>query len=179
MESEKSESLLKVPGQKIFQSSFSLKMHMPDPFPGQIIKIPPTEPDRFFRPSINGLDLCDFQSLYVPRNMNLDLRHLYKLFELQPEPKKLLEETRTDSHQKNKWFMDDLDTKSKIGPIFNGVGDDEDYDLILQYSGKNTFKDHLIRKPQSSTGMKKKEVSQKNENTRTLEEKIKVKSKVG
>lgn len=131
MESSQSENLLKIPGTKIFQSSFTLKTNIPDPFPGPILMIPPSDPQRLQRPRITGLDLSHVSPLYIPRNMHVPLRDLYKLFELKPDVKdtELQEDLfeKTDQHEINKLLGEDLSWT-------------EENDMILTHSGKKTLR---------------------------------------
>jgi hypothetical protein len=137
MESSQSENLLKIPGAKIFQSSFKLKTNVPDPFPGPILMIPPSDPQRLQRPEITGLDLSHVSPLYIPRNMHIPLGDLYKLFELKPY--------RKDNESQSKGHSFENDNQMDVG-----IGEDmtwnEENEMILTHSGKRTLKRILDKK---------------------------------
>lgn len=136
MESSQSEPLLKIPGSNLFHSSFSLKTSVPDPFPGPILMIPPSDPKRLHRPRLTGLDLSHVSPLYIPKNMHIPLGDLYKMFELQPRHKK------TDSAEqalgeKRKWSETEIEKNNK--GLFEDLPWTKENDLILTHSGKKTL----------------------------------------
>ena len=139
MDPSQSENLLKIPGKKIFQSSFSLKTTLPDPFPGPILTIPPSDLDRLHRPSINGLDLSNTPSLYIPKNMYLPLKKLYKLFELEPFRKES-DKGEGNINGKEKWFINEEKPREKNLGLFKELEWTEEDELILMHSGKKTLK---------------------------------------
>ena len=142
MEPHKSDHLMQIPGNKIFQSSFSLKMTIPDPFPGPILKIPPSDPQRFYRPSVNGTDLAFPPPLYVPKNMNIPLEELYKLFEMEMQQKDS-EKDEKGRNSKGKWFTNENQKQEKNSSLFEESEWTQDHDLILQHSAKKTFRHEL------------------------------------
>jgi hypothetical protein len=133
MESSQSENLLKIPGNNIFQSSFALKANVPDPFPGPILMIPPSDPQRLQKPRITGLDLSYNSSLYIPRNLHIPFGDLYKLFELQP--------FRKDNQINSEKIMFENENHEKSANVLEQDSTwMEEYDLIMTHSGQKTLK---------------------------------------
>ena len=151
------ENLLKIPGKKIFQSSFSLKTTLPNPFPGPILTIPPRDPDHLHRPCTNGLDLSNAPPLYIPKNMYFPLKKLYKLFEFEPYRKEA-------DCIKEKWFGGEKQKEKNSGLVREAEWTEED-ELILMHSGKKTLEREIRRKRKMET----KEIQQKERKRHTLE----------
>lgn len=159
MNTSQDENLLKIPGKKIFQSSFSLKTTVPDPFPGPILTIPPCDPDQLHRPSINGLDLSNAPPLYIPKNMYFPLKKFYKLFELESYQKET-------NNEKEKWFESDQKKEKNSGLMKEMEWTEED-ELILIHSGKKTLERELnirqrkmMKRRQESGEIKKRSIIQ-------------------
>lgn len=136
MESSQSNALLKIPGNNLFHSSFSLKTSVPDPFPGPILMIPPSDPQRLHRPRLTGLDLSHVSPLYIPKNMHIPLGDLYKMFELQPHQKKV-DPDENPTNEKRKWSENEHENKNK--GLFEDLPWTKENDLILTHSGRKTF----------------------------------------
>ena len=83
----KDRRLLTIPGEKIFASDFSFQTPVPDPYPDGIYLIPPQNKEILYKPMTTGLDVNYSPTIFNDPSLNIEIKDLYSLFELEKRAK--------------------------------------------------------------------------------------------
>jgi hypothetical protein len=127
MKDSQNSSMIKIPADKIFDWNMTQKIQVEEPYPSPIYIIPDFKVDNWYRPEISGLDLNRKPRIYTKKNLELSMKNLYRLFELEKEPQEdpnKIEEEQTETAEQEV----DID------------------ELIINHSGKNSFNESFLQK---------------------------------